>query len=151
MEVPTYCQQRYYSGRFPGQSQISVIGQRITSALLKMTLLGCLGTKLSPILLCMDAGAFVVHWHRVLTWEPTSSSGSLKSSFSDFLQTFKGFVWFYMKLRDKRLWLVMYCSERLCKKPSMTDSGKHAYFASLKFSHINILSNKEKTLSLDIS
>lgn len=94
-----------------------------------MTMQGSLETKLSLILLepLLPAGL-------VPTWGTPSSSEGLEPYSCDFFQTFKGFVWFYMKLGGKGLCLVMYCSERFCKKLGMTDDAKHACFVHLKFS-----------------
>lgn len=80
-------------------------------------------------------GAFSANW-------PSSHLGTLSSSESlesyscNSFQTLKGFAWFYMKPGGKGLWLVMYCSERLCEKPSMTHCTRHACFMWLKFSQI---------------
>lgn len=94
-----------------------------------MTMQGCLEIKLSPILL----ETFLLTG-LVPTWGTPSSSEGLESYSCDFFQTFKGFLWFYMKLGGKRLWLVMNFLEMLCNKPSMADCAKRVCFVCLKFS-----------------
>jgi len=137
------------SGRFSGQFQLSVIGQRITSVLLKVILLDCLEIKLSHLLLCLDARAFAVCWPGVPTWQNSSSSRSLEPSFCDFFQTFKGFVWFYMNPRGKGLWLVLCC--RKLVRETRCDRQCTAYlFCGSEIHNTNILSNKDKTFSIYI-
>lgn len=115
-----------------------------------MSFLGCVDTKLSPNLLLLDAGACVVYLPRIPTWGTASSSVGLKLSFCDFSQTFRGGVWFSWKLRKEQLWLLIYCLERLCKKPNITNSTKHACFACVKCFALEIYCQTRTKLSVFI-